>query len=319
MNTLEKTILATIAYFDIFDYPLTLVEIWQWLYAYPEPRTQNQEPSKIVDIQNTLDKNEYLKKRVETKNGFYFLQGRQDLVKKRMERYNIAESKYIKAIRIVKILKFVPFVKMIAVCNNLAFNNAREESDIDLFIIAKSGRLFFTRFVVTLVTHLFKMRRHHQYIKDRICLSFYITDRFLNLESLLLKPSDPHFAVWFSQFVPLYDQGIFQRLMVENKWLKNYLPNVLIYYTTQRRAVPDTIFSHSVKRFGEYILHGFLGDNLEKMARAVQLNKIRQNKLSKLWKGGTDVVVNDNILKFHEEDRRQIYKTQMENIINKLA
>jgi hypothetical protein len=328
MNNLEKSILATIAYFNIFEHPLTLMEVWQWLYAYPEPKNKRtyelnnsgtKEPVKIFDIKKAIDNSDYLKQRLDFQNGFYFLKGRQGLVKKRMERYNIAESKYNKTIRVVKILKFIPYLKMIAVCNNLAFNNAKEESDIDLFIITKSGRLFFTRFFVTLITHLFKMRRHRHYIKDRICLSFYITDRFLNLESLLLKPSDPHFAVWFSQFVPLYDQGIFNKLMTENKWLKNYLPNILIYYPTQRRAIADTFFSRGIKNFGEYILHGFLGDNLEKMARSAQLKRIRQNKQSKLWKGGTDVVVNDNILKFHEEDRRQIYRTNMENIINKLA
>jgi hypothetical protein len=30
---LEKSILSVICYFDIFEYPLTLLEIWQWLFT----------------------------------------------------------------------------------------------------------------------------------------------------------------------------------------------------------------------------------------------------------------------------------------------
>ena len=319
MNSLEKSILVTICYFDVFDYPLTLVEIWQWLYVGQKAETQNLGTTKIFDVQNALDVSDYLKKRIECQNGFYFLYGRKGLVEKRMARYNIAESKYKKAIRAIKILKYVPYVKTLAICNNLSYQNARNDSDIDLFIIIKSGRLFSARLLVTLITHFLRMRRHHRLIKDRICLSFYVTDKFLNLESLLKKPYDPHFAFWFSQFVPVYDRGTFRKLMEENGWLKNYLPNSFFYYTTLRRTVSDTFFSKHFKNGCEYILSSFLGDWLEKIVRYLQMKRIRQNKSSKLRKGGTDVIAGDNILKFHEEDRREIYRFEMENRINKFA
>ena len=43
-------------------------------------------------------------------------------------------------------IQTVPFIKMVAVCNTLGYDNAAKDSDIDLFIIAKRGRLFIVRF-----------------------------------------------------------------------------------------------------------------------------------------------------------------------------
>ena len=37
LNNLEKAILKTIAYYDIFDYPLTALEVGQWLWQYKGP------------------------------------------------------------------------------------------------------------------------------------------------------------------------------------------------------------------------------------------------------------------------------------------
>ncbi len=50
---------------------------------------------------------------------------------------------------------------MVALCNSRAMGEADENSDIDLFIIAKKKNLWTTRFVVTFIAALFGVRRRN--------------------------------------------------------------------------------------------------------------------------------------------------------------
>ncbi len=50
---------------------------------------------------------------------------------------------------------------MVALCNSRAMGEADENSDIDLFIIAKKGNLWTTRFIVTFITTLLGVRRRN--------------------------------------------------------------------------------------------------------------------------------------------------------------
>jgi hypothetical protein len=228
----------------------------------------------------------------------------------------MAEGKMKRAVRVAKVLRYIPFVNMIAVCNNLAYSNASLLSDIDVFVILKRNRLWQTRFFVSVVTHLMRMRRHHRTISNRVCLSFYITDEHLDLEQLMIKPLDPYFIYWYGQLVPIYDhQNSFNDLVEANEWIKEFLPNLIINKPVLRRSVKDTKWSLAVKRMQESMLGGSFGDIVEKFLKKIQKSKMIRNKSSKLWENSTAVIIKDNILKFHENDRRKQYA---ERFISKL-
>lgn len=306
---MERSIIATLCYFDVFDYPLTLMEIWKWLFS-----KGNGEKCGLSDIKETIENNQTMSEKVELYEGFYFLKGRRSIVKTRRHRYQLAEKKMKKAMRVARVLRYLPFVKMIAICNNLSYNNAREPSDIDFFIIVSHGRLWQTRFFISAVTHLMKMRRYNDLICNRICLSFYITDNHLDLEHLMITPVDPYFIYWFGQLVPIYNNHeYFSELASTNKWINKYLPNLVLNDPAQRRKVEDTKWSLLIKKIQETILTGVLGKYLEKNLKTVQKRKMVRNKESKLWEQSTAVMIDDDILKFHENDRRKQYAEQFSN------
>jgi hypothetical protein len=229
----------------------------------------------------------------------------------RLERYSLAEWKYRRARQAAGLLRWLPFVRMVAVCNNLAFNNSRSSADIDLFIIIRPGRMWLTRFLITLVTHLAKMRRHGNKITDRICLSFYATERALDMRPLLLRPADPYFMYWLAQLVPIYDRyQTYVALRQANNWLAEHLPNLMPIEPVSRRCVTDQTANSLWYKAGERWLGGGLGGVIESICRAVQLYLMDRKKKSQRWQGGTAVVVNDDILKFHEDDRRQLFLEQ---------
>jgi hypothetical protein len=311
-TALEKAIIATLCYFDTFDYPLTLVEIWKWLFF-----ENNGKKCSLADVMDVIEKSPNVSEKVASEDGFYFLQGRNIIVKTRKQRYQIAEGKMKKAIRVAKALRYIPFVNMVAVCNNLAYSNASNLSDIDVFVILKRNRLWQTRFFVSVVTHLMRMRRHHGLVSNRVCLSFYITDEHLNLGQLMISPLDPYFIYWFGHLVPIYDhEKNFNKLVSANNWINGYLPNLIINQPVLRRSVKNTWWSLKIKKIMETILGGAFGNSAESVLKKFQKKKMISNKASKLWEKSTAVIIEDDILKFHENDRRKLYAEQFTNKLN---
>lgn len=299
MNNLDlkKAIIKAIAYFDIFDYPLTLVEVHKWLY----------QPDQIYGLSEVLMELEKMSQ-IESKFGFYFLEGRQVIVRSRLDRYKLAEKKFKIALRAATWLRWLAFVKMIAVCNNVGYNNASKESDIDFFIIVQKKHLWWTRLTVTLVTTLLGIRRKGDKVVDRVCLSFYISSDHLNLEDISLPQVDPYLIYWLATLAPIYDLDSYDGFMQNNAWLKQYLPNLYPTKLNNRRLIKDSFYISFLKSIYKTILNSFIGIWLEGLARVIQLGKVKKYFGSSLDKNNTDVIISTNMLKLHKTDRRDLYK-----------
>ena len=298
---MEKSILATIAYFDVFNYPLTVTEIWKWLYSKEESRDGS--PT-IGEIWKILENNQSLKSLVNSRRGFYFLKNRDDLVEIREARYVLAVKKIKRARRVVKFLKFIPGIKMIALCNSLAWTNAREESDIDFFIVTDKNKIWTARFWSAGFLQIFGLRPSKKNTRDKICLSFFADYDSLNLESLATESPDIYLIYWVAQLQPLFDRGgMYNKFWQANAWIKKFLPNVF---------PRDEVNEISENRPGKIGLG-------EKFFRWMQL-KLMPKSLKDMANRDSRVVVSDHMLKFHANDRREEYKKMWEekvvNLIN---
>ncbi|MFH2105273.1 MAG: hypothetical protein ABII72_03480 [Parcubacteria group bacterium] len=319
---LEKAILSTIVYFDMFDYPLTAVEIWQGLYKEVTSHQLRVTSYSIWDVVRYLEDSKKIKKYIENKNGFYFLRGRQEIIQTRHQRYLIGQPKWQRAQWITKKLRLVPFVRLIAVCNKIAYNNAGNDSDIDLFIIIKPGRIWTTRTLVTIITGLLGVRRHDRKIKDRVCLSFYITEKAMDLEKLSATKPDTHFMYWITQIAPIFSLNETAAAFWQaNKWVKKHLPNFTSYQGVDyQRQIIDSGLTSSWRQTAEKILSGGLGNIIERKLKKLQLKKMSAKTNSARWENNTNVVVSDDILKFHERDARmelrREFLTRLKNIYN---
>jgi tetratricopeptide (TPR) repeat protein len=337
-NNLEKSIFATLAYFDVFDYPLTLFEIWKWLYKFENWKLEieNLEPSgSLADIQKILESSDVLKSLVSSQRGFYFLKGKDNLVELRQKRYNLAEKKFKKALRIARFFKFIPGIKMIAVCNSLAWSNAREGGDIDFFIITAKNKIWTTRFLAAGLLKLFGLRPTKNNTQDKICLSFFVDEENLNLESIALEQPDAYLIYWITQLAPIYDRGgIYEKFLKANEWIKKYLPNSFGSEISERRKVASRSFSSGVIASPDEIgtkqsrsptkprdCHGAKAprnDLAEKFFRWLQM-KVMPSHLKEMANHDTRVIINDGMLKFHENDRREEYKEKWIKRVNGLT
>ncbi len=277
---LRRSVLAALAYFDVFDFPLTLVEIARFL---PRSSPAEKELPALTDIRKTLRRCP-----VGEREGYFFLAGRDAIVDRRREKYLLAAGKYRKARLLAACLRLLPSVRLVAVCNSLAIYNAERDSDIDFFVVTRPGAVWFTRLVTTGAVSLFGLRPDARTQRDRYCLSFFVTENALDLSSLALPSGDTYLRYWLATLQPLYDAGgVMDRLMAANAWLARDLPAYAP--ATRSAAPPDRRPARS--------------NPFEGMARRLQW-RLFPRSISAAANRDSRVVVYDDVLKFHVKDRR---------------
>jgi len=257
-----------IVFFNLFDFPLTPYEIFIHLGR----------KYSLAEIILTLDS---LGNILENKEGFYFLKGRESLVQLRQERYNYSVRKLKIARRYAKIFALLPFIKVITSANVIGAHNMRDEGDIDLFIISAPGRIWLSRFFCAGIAKILNKRPTQKIKRDKLCLSFYISEDNLNLDSLKIEPEDPYFDYWLKTMVLLYNkQGTYENFLLANN-LKGKQTILKAELTGKR---------------------GIVFDYLEKIVKKWQL-KIMSAPLKLVLESSKGKFINDQILKLYWRDR----------------
>lgn len=301
-SPLDIAILRTLAYYDVFAYSLTVHELWRWLWPDPaQPRSSFSEE----DVRKALD-GEGLREAVTMTGEMVTLRGREANVASRADRLADNQKKWKRAESAARFLELVPFVKMVAVANTLAINNARPDSDIDFFIVTSRQHIWIARFLVTGIVSLLGWRRHGTKIKNRICLSFYVSSAALDLSPMKSADQDPHFTFWAAQLVPLMvDADMYRKYATANSWVTAVLPNAFTP-PPQRLLIPNNSL-RSIKRFYELFFSNPIGLMIENWTRTRQLKKMEANVTTRANENTTDVIISEDVLKFHEADRRAEY------------
>lgn len=313
-RSINKNILATIAYYDIMDYPLTAFEVWKYLIARnTEPRkvatlprseheTQTEDDRcALADVMGELE-NEISakggpaygwKKYIENFQGFYFLRGRKNLVRQRLERNKVSEAKYKIVLRAVKFLKFIPYIRMIAVSGRVAMKNAEGESDLDLLIIFEKGHIFTGRFLSFALLSILGVRRKDKKIKNRICLNHFLSTDF----SVSVKDLFSSHAYVF--MLPIFNFESYQKFLKKNEWIKNYCPN----FRNEIQALKEEKDNNFSKIFRKILEKVFSLEFIERNLKKIQVAKIKVNP--KTQKMGGVIIYSDDELAFWPDFEKQ--------------
>lgn len=288
LTALAKNILTTITYYDSMDFPMTEFEIWKHLiradyYAVDQCVMK-------IELEHVVSelKNKNLLAFLDNRNGFYFLKGRDELVEKRIASTKLAAEKIRGIHRVAAFLRFIPFVRMVAITGRLAMKNARPQSDWDLLIVLKSGRIWIGRTLVTIAVHLIGKRRRGKKIADRVCLNYFVTD-----ESLEVITKDLFSANEYTFLYPLFGWKVFQRFQVNNKWIRSMKPNYDLVSICPLKTLEDCQASKIIRGLGELLLNFSF---LENVLKAVEKRKIMSNP--KTIKEGSLIYAHDDALVF---------------------
>ena len=263
---IKKAIFQTLAYADIFDYPLTKEELWKYLIS-----------SKPVDKESfrcSISDSD-----ISRKGRFYFLKGRHEIVWKRIKREKESKKKIQIAKRVALVLSRIPTVKFIGVSGALAMNNCEADDDIDLFLITSSNTLWITRFIALFILEFLGVRRSRKDNKgeNKICLNMIITQAALSLPGI---SKDIYLAHEIAQLKQLYNKNdMHQFFMGANAWIQDYM-----YNSIDTKLLRSTLRKNDKKERKSSSI-------FEKLSKKVQLWSIIQHH--------TTETITDSIVAFH--------------------
>ena len=293
---LEKAIYETVRYFDLFAMPLTATQLWRCLV------TPNGDGGDIAlrEVQLALVGSPFLQQALGMKWGFYFLKGKEYLVRERLSRHAQAQMKWKILKKVARFLAVVPFVRALAASGSLAIDNTKQSSDLDVFVVVKSGRIWTARLLLLIVVQLMGRRRKYwnQEAPDMVCLNHYVTDTNLLMPQ---QVQNLYTAVQYSLHVPLYGQDVMARFrQVNEAWIHRLVGSARLPSLPHGYALAISPLAQALKGFFESWLMEPVGGAVEELARRFQYFLIHEHHT--IGRAGR-VVTTESELAFHPDTK----------------
>lgn len=296
---MKQAVLSTLAYFELFEVPLTRSELSEHLFV-AEP---DEEKITIYLKESPL---------IKLSEGYYSLSNDPAFYQKFFEKVQRTRQLWKKVRRWQWLFSICPFVKLVCVCNSLPIYAVDEGSDIDLLVVTEKNRLFLARLCLTILTSIFGVRRHGDKTEGRFCLSFYLSEEAFDFKKLAQKPYDIYLAYWLKTLEPIAgDYSIYEKILEENRtWLDEYFRTVAPHRRYFRKTTPG---QSKIKNLLEKFLNK---DEWETKTREKQIRRAKDKFYSLKDRSGT--VINDKMLKFHDQDRRADIRKEWVKLLNEL-
>jgi hypothetical protein len=284
--TTRDYLLATVAYADIFDYPLTEDDIYYWCIK-KTPKSHMG-----VGVIRGVSKRGY----------FIFLKGREAIVNRYNKKRQSSKEKWKIARSVGRVLQWIPSILLVGVTGGVAVNNASRKDDIDLFIITARKTMWITRLLIIPLLALLGRRRtpNSDTVMNKICVNMFMSEEALGVKS---SEQDLFAAHEVLQMEPLWSRkDTYRRFLQANKWTKVYLPVAWSIKQVGRNQHPKV--SYWWTRITRSMLRLF-----ELPSKHLQLWYMRNRRTSE--------IVTDSVLRFHPNDARVWIKAALTKRLTK--
>ena len=234
---LARAVMETVAYSDVFDYPLTAGEVQRYLSG----------------VTASLDEvSLMLKSGSLTQSGEYFtLPGREALGGVRKQREKRSRELLPTAIRYGRILGTLPYIRMVALTGSLAVLNVSKNADFDYMLVTVRGRVWTARAFAVLFNRMVKGLGH------TICPNLIVSENTLEWPL-----HDLYSARELYQMIPITGMPVYCKLIEANPWAKEFLPNASL---ESSRLLPESQKRiPALQSLLELPLRGVHGDRFER-------------------------------------------------------
>jgi hypothetical protein len=285
LSDIKKNILAALAYFDLFNYPLTMEEVFLNL-----PAKCDQQEFEFALRGLVVDRVVYHFGKFYTLKNDYFL------IERRINGNAKAEEMIAVAKKVGDFLIGFPYVRGIAISGSLSKNFADETSDVDLFIITAKNRLWIARTIMHCFKKLTFLVNKHQYF----CMNYYIDE----LE-LQIREKNIYTAIEIATLMPLHGDTVFEQFYIDNSWTREYLPNKCLRLTTAR-----SLKKSSLKIFTEMLFNNWLGNKIDDLLLKISAKRWLKNiQLKKLNDKG--IIMGMDAGKHHSKPDPQFFQDKL--------
>ena len=255
----EQAAIRTVAYADVFDYPLQFLEVHRYLHGTAATTEATEAALARCSAPGGA---------LCSRDGFYTLHGREGLIALRDRRAAVANGLWPAGLSYGRLIAALPFVRMVAVTGSLAWHNVDTGGDIDYLIVTDPGRLWLCRLLVALV------RRAARRGGVKLCANYLISTR-----ALAFAHRNLYTAYEVARMTPIAGLGMYRRLRRANPWVEAYLPNAVNLPRAPERDAVDR--SHQPKmglaglaRVTQRILGSPLGALLERWEMRYRMRKL---------------------------------------------
>ena len=223
---MQKAILRAFEYFNIFFYPISFEELYQYLGIKISKKRLKLELKQLIT-----------KKAVFYRHGLYTLgeysKGKLEIPASRGERnskFEISQEKLNnwRFRAYLKLISLFPQIKLVGLSGSISMMNAKENDDIDLFIITAKNRLFTGRFIAMVLAQLTGLRRRRQLAKldtvsNKVCLNLFFDETKLNIPKFKKNYYIAHEII---QMKPLINKNnVYELFLYSNRWVCDIFPN----------------------------------------------------------------------------------------------
>jgi len=238
---LRKEVLSVFIYFDYFKHPLTGEEVWKYCKT---AASKEKVQSCLEDLleEGTLVFNA----------PYYALKGCETNIAVRSDFEPLNEKMLRRAHWMVSFMKYIPYVRGIAISGSLSKLGARDDSDIDYFIITAENRVWFVKAIAILIKKTLFLNSHKY-----LCVNYLLAENNLGLDK-----QNRFQATEAITLMPLFGKDVLRRFYNENQWVFDFFPNVSVEEKVGKKEAEK-----SRKRFVERLFNGGIGNWLESKAQ----------------------------------------------------
>ncbi|MEM9022426.1 MAG: nucleotidyltransferase domain-containing protein [Bacteroidota bacterium] len=205
LDVVAASLLRTLIYYDVFQYPLTAEEVH---------RHMDRQSVSLAEARASLSQL-VQEGRVYQHDTFYAMRSDVALVERRVRGNDLARKRMKMAHRMSRFISRFPYVRAVCLSGSISKDYMEPDGDIDFFIITEPGRLWIARTLLVLFKKVFLLNSY----------KYFCVNYFIDTDHLEIEEQNVYTATEVVTLIPTIGASAYAAFRKANGWTDAYCPN----------------------------------------------------------------------------------------------